>query len=216
LELIINDRVFESCFFSRNTQGTLCQLEIPNQEIRNLYRKIIELWLSNGKGIEWYNEFLNHLLTGNVEGFKDSLGNIMLQTISVHDVSRDPEAFYQGLMIGLTASLDKSDYEKKSNRESGHGRYDIVIIPKDTNKLAIILELKSIKPPKKEKSLEPMLQQEAKKALTQIDKNEYTAELKQRGIKNVLKIGLAFSGKEFHVEAKRELANLEAKTNSLK
>jgi hypothetical protein len=196
------------------SQGTLCQLQIPNQEIRNLYRKIIEQWLSNGKGVQWYNEFLNHLLTGNVEGFKDSLGNIMLQTISVHDISRDPEAFYQGLMIGLTASLDKSDYEKKSNRESGYGRYDIVIIPKDIKKLAIILELKSIKPPKKEKNLESRLQQEAKEALTQIDHNKYTAELKQRGIRNVLKIGLAFRGKEFRVEAKRELADLETRNNS--
>jgi hypothetical protein len=185
-------------------QGTLCQLEIPNQEIRNLYRKIIELWLSNGKGIEWYNEFLKHLLTGNVEGFKDSLSNIMLQTISVHDLAREPEAFYQGLMIGLTASLDKRDYEKKSNRESGYGRYDIAIIPRDINKLAIILELKSVKAPKKEENLKLLLQQEAKEALIQINKNAYSSELKQRGIKNVLKMGLAFCGKDFHVEPKCE------------
>jgi hypothetical protein len=185
-------------------QGTLCQLEIPNQEIRNLYRKIIELWLSNGKGIEWYNEFLNHLLTGNVKGFEDSLSNIMLQTISVHDLAREPEAFYQGLMIGLTASLDKRDYEKKSNRESGYGRYDIVIIPRDINKLAIILELKSVKAPKKGENLKLLLQQEAKEALIQIDKNAYSSELKQRGIKNVLKMGLAFCGKDFYVEPKHE------------
>jgi hypothetical protein len=70
--------------------------------------------------------------------------------------------------------------------------------------------------PKKEKNLEAMLQQEAKKALMQIDHNEYTAELEQRGIKNMLKIRLAFSGKEFHVEAKRELSNLEARNNSTK
>jgi Predicted AAA-ATPase/PD-(D/E)XK nuclease superfamily len=184
-------------------QGTLCQLEIPNQEIRNLYRKIIELWLSNGKGIEWYNEFLKHLLTGNVEGFKDSLSNILLQTISVHDLSREPEAFYQGLMIGLTASLDKRDYEKKSNRE-GYGRYDIVIIPRDINKLAIILELKSVKAPKKEENLKLLLQQDAKEALIQIDKNAYSSELKQRGIKNVLKMGLAFCGKDFYIEPKHE------------
>lgn len=197
-------------------QGTLCQLKIPNQEIRNLYRKIIELWLSNGKGIEWYNEFLNHLLTGNVEGFKDSLSNIMLQTISVNDLAREPEAFYQGLMIGLTASLDKRDYEKKSNRESGYGCYDIAIVPRDTNKLAIILELKSVKVPKKKESLKLLLQQEAKEALVQIDKNVYNSEIKQHGIKNVLKMGLAFSGKEFHVESKREpSSDLQQEVNAL-
>jgi Predicted AAA-ATPase/PD-(D/E)XK nuclease superfamily len=181
------------------SQGTLCQLQIPNQEIRSLYRKIIEQWLSNGKGVEWYNEFLNHLLTGNVKGFEDSLQNIMLQTTSVHDLAREPEAFYQGLMIGLTASLDKRDYEKKSNRESGYGRYDILIVPKDSNNLSIILELKSVKSQKKKENLKLLLQQEAKEALVQIDKNEYSAELKQRGINNVLKIGLAFCGKEFCV-----------------
>jgi hypothetical protein len=185
-------------------QGTLCQLQIPNQEIRSLYRKIIEQWLSNGKGVEWYNEFLDHLLTGNIKGFEDSLQNIMLQTTSVHDLAREPEAFYQGLMIGLTASLDKCQYEKKSNRESGQGRYDILIISKDINKLSIILELKSVKSPKSEENLKLLLQQEAKKALVQIDKNKYSAELKQRGIKNVLKIGLAFCSKEFCVEIKRE------------
>ncbi len=197
-------------------QGTLCQLKIPNLEIRNLYRKIIELWLSNGKGLEWYNEFLNHLLTGNVEKFKDSLSNIMLQTVSVHDLAREPEAFYQGLMIGLTASLDKHDYEKKSNRESGYGRYDIVIIPRDINKLAIILELKSVKAPKKKESLKLLLQQEAKEALVQIDENVYNSEIEQHGIKNVLKMGLAFSGKEFHVESKREPSSgLQQEVNAL-
>jgi hypothetical protein len=180
-------------------QGTLCQLKIPNLEIRYLYRKIIEQWLSNGKGVEWYNEFLHNLLTGNVEEFKSSLHDVMLQTASVHDLAREPEAFYQGLMIGLTASLDKREYEIKSNRESGIGRYDIVIIPKDVDKLAIILELKSVKRPKNEESLTLLLQQEAQAALLQIDKNGYDAELKQRGINHALKMGLAFSGKQFHI-----------------
>lgn len=185
-------------------QGTLCQLQIPNQEIRNLYRKIIEQWLSNGKGILWYNEFLKSLLTGDVDGFKENLKEILLQTISVHDLGHEPEAFYQGFMIGLTASLDKREHEKKSNKESGHGRYDIVIIPKNTRELAIILELKSVTPPKKDVTLATLLQKEAKEALAQIDNKEYHAELKQRGIINVLKLGLAFCGKEFHVESKRE------------
>lgn len=187
-------------------QGTVCQLQIPNLEIRNLYRQIIEQWLSNGKGVQWYNEFLNHLLTGNVDEFKDNLKNILLQTVSVHDVTQEPEAFYQGLMIGLTASLDKHHYEKKSNKESGLGRYDIAIIPKDLSKLSIILELKSVKSPKNENDLESLLQKTAKQALTQIELTEYNAEFKQRGVTNVLKIGLAFSGKKFCVEAKHEVS----------
>jgi hypothetical protein len=79
---------------------------------RRIQRVNIEQWLSNGKGVEWYNECLNHLLTGKVKGFEDSLQNIMLQTTSVHDLAQEPEAFYQGLIIGLTASLDKCQYKK--------------------------------------------------------------------------------------------------------
>lgn len=184
-------------------QGTLCQLQIPNQEIRNLYQKIIEQWLSDGKGVQWYNEFLNHLLTGNIGGFVASLENIMLQTASVHDLAREPEAFYQGLMLGLTASLDKNAYEIKSNKESGLGRYDIIIVPKNSPKLAVVLELKSVKPLQKQENLKSLLEREAELAIVQIDKNEYGSELKQRGITDVLKIGLAFSGKQFHVASLR-------------
>ncbi len=186
-------------------QGTLCQLQIPNQEIRNLYRHIIEQWLSNGKGIEWYNQFLQDLLTGNVAGFEEGLRDIMLQTASVHDLAREPEAFYQGLMLGLTASLDKNHYEKKSNRESGYGRYDIAIIPKDTSKLAILLELKSVKAAKKdnEEDLDERLQKEARLALEQIENHAYQAELQQRGLQDILNIGLAFCGKTFQMAVKR-------------
>lgn len=180
-------------------QGLICQLQIPNLEIRNLYRKIIETWFSDGKGVLWYNEFLNHLLTGNIEKFSENLHDIMVQTASVHDLAREPEAFYQGLMLGLTASLDKNDYEIKSNKESGYGRYDIIIIPKNLQKLAIILELKSVKTTKKDESLQALLKQEAELALLQINKKEYHAELKQRGLINILNIGLAFSGKQFYV-----------------
>lgn len=184
-------------------QGTLCKLQIPNQEIWNLYQKIIEQWLTNGKGVLWYNQFLNYLLTGNIEGFTESLENILLQTASVHDLAREPEAFYQGLMLGLVASLNKNEYEIKSNKESGLGRYDIIIIPKDLHKLAIVLELKSVKTEKKEEELKSLLQQEAELALLQIDKKEYIAEFKQRGLTKALKIGLAFSSKQFHVEANK-------------
>jgi hypothetical protein len=180
-------------------QGTICELKIPNKEIRSLYRKIIEQWLSGGEGVEWYNKFLNYLLSGDIENFKYSLKNVMEQTVSCHDLAHQPEAFYQGLMIGLTASLDKNEYEKKSNRESGLGRYDITIIPKNTNKLGIILELKSVKASKNSKNLTALLEKEAIGALQQINNNTYIAELQQRGISKILKIGLAFSGKTFYL-----------------
>ena len=99
---------------------------------------------------------------------------------------------------------NQKQYELKSNRESGLGRYDIAIIPRDTKKIGIILELKSVMPPKASKRtigkvLDDLLVGEAQKALKQINDKQYTIDLIQRGIINIVKIGLAFCGKEFRV-----------------
>lgn len=178
-------------------RGTLCQVLIPNREVRSLYQQIIEQWLSDGKGIDWYNEFLESLLCGEMRTFTERLENILLQTISYHDIARQPEAFYQGLMIGLTASLNKNHYQIKSNRESGHGRYDIIIMPKDLRQLGIIIELKSVESDNNREKLMQSLKQEAQQALAQINNKNYDSELKQHGLTRWLKIGLAFSGKQF-------------------
>lgn len=187
-----------------NDQGTTCQLKIPNMEVRNLYRQIIEQWLSNGKGVDWYNEFLQALLTGDTETFGDYLHDIMLQTISYYDIAHQPEAFYQGLMIGLTASLDKNHYQLKSNKESGNGRYDIMMIPRDLQQLGIVIELKSVKPVSDENQLKQQLEQEAQQALQQINSKNYDSEFKQQGLTQWLKIGLAFSGKHFCIVEARQ------------
>ena len=146
-------------------QGILCQLTVPNQEIRNLYRKIIEQWLSNGSGAPWYNAFMNHLLEGNVAAFEHDLQHILEQTISYHDTAQQPESFYHGFMLGITASLyNRPHYETKSNRESGHGRYDYMILSRDLKKLTIILEFKTVK-----KNATPSdMRKAAKTALIQI------------------------------------------------
>jgi Predicted AAA-ATPase/PD-(D/E)XK nuclease superfamily len=185
--------------YKRTDQGPLCQLVIPNREIRNLYRGIIEQWLSNGFGVEWYNQFLQHLLNGDMAAFDRSLKHILEQTISSHDVSKAPESFYHGLMIGLTASLyGRSDYETKSNRESGYGRYDYMILSRDLNKPTILFEFKKIiLPESKLEEANVLLNKSAQEALKQIDTRAYLAEVKQRGIKNILKISISFSGKRF-------------------
>ncbi len=189
-------------------RGPLCQLSIPNREIRNLYLVIIEQWLSNGYGILWFDQFLGHLLKGEMDHFQRGLGHIMEQTISVHDVAKEPEAFYHGLMIGLTANLGGGkDYETRSNRESGYGRYDYLILSRDPQKLSVILEFKQVALPANKKNPEKdqiLLDKAAIEALQQINTQAYFAELKQRGLKNILKIGLAFSGKRFGMAYERE------------
>ncbi|MBF0361029.1 MAG: AAA family ATPase [Oligoflexia bacterium] len=180
--------------------GTICTLEIPNKEIYGLYRSMIKSWLSSTRSINWYNEFLKNLLVGNTIKFAENLEIIFTQIVSVRDFGREPEIFYHGLMLVLVASIDSKLYEISSNRESGHGYHDIMIIPKDENKLGIILELKSVsKIPKKEQLITSALKKSAKEALVQIDKKKYVAGMRQRGIKKVVKIGIAFAGKRLQV-----------------
>jgi hypothetical protein len=176
-------------------QGFKCTLDIPNKEVLSLYRQMIKQWLSSGKSTSWYNQFLENLLQGKIAEFAEDLKDVMLQIVSVHDVAKEPEAFYHGLMLGLTASLDPKQYAIKSNKESGLGRYDIVIIPYDINQQAIILELKRAKSKWR-------LERAAQTALIQIETLNYISEIKQRGIKNLTQIGLAFYGKEFRIKAK--------------
>lgn len=193
--------------FTYNAMGEMiCECAIPNFEVKALYCNIIENWLSDGSGTLWYQNFLTYLLSGNIAKFEENFGRVLAQTISVYDVAHNPEAFYHGFMLGLAAGLDQKQYEVKSNRESGDGRYDIAIIPKSLLKPAIILEIKSVEPPKVAKSkvanlLDKQLKLEAQKALKQINRNHYVNELMQRGFANFVKIGLAFSGKEFKLKS---------------
>lgn len=180
-------------------QGKLVQLSIPNREVANLYRQIIEQWLSDSHGIEWFNQFIDSLLTGKLDQFKQHLTSVITQITSYHDFAQEPEAFYQGLMLGFTASLHGTDtYEIKSNRKSGLGRFDIMLRPKDVSKLEIILELKSSATSKN-------LDIVAKEAVQQIDKKQYIDEFKQHGTQKVLKIGIGFCGKLFELHAVEEL-----------
>ena len=150
------------------------------------------------------------MLQGNIEKFAENFGRVLYQTISIYDVAHNPEAFYHGFMLGLVAGVDQKQYEVKSNRESGAGRYDIAIMPKDSAKCAIILEIKSVILPKlskrqHEKFLTTTLTKGAQQALAQINRNKYIVELTQRGATNIIKIGLAFSGKEFRVISEKHV-----------
>jgi len=183
-----------------------CQLMIPNLEVKSLYQDMVEQWLTplESGSLTWHKEFLDYLLSGNVVKFTENLQHILQYNVSFHDTAKNPEIFYHGLFLGFLASINQNTYEIKSNRESGFGRYDIVIIPKDLAELAIIIELKKI-----DSSEETKLLAGAEAALKQIDTKDYLSEFRQRGLNNVLKIGLAFCGKEFKLlNEKTQLKNI--------
>jgi len=125
--------------------------------------------------------FHHRLLTGNVEAFEDKLQQVLLQTLSSWDVATNRyEAFYHGFVLGLIAGVPVT-HEVRSNKESGRGRYDVVIIPKDPKQLGIILEFKFVDD-------ETELDTAAQTTLQQIDQRGYDAEFQQRGIQKLLKI----------------------------
>ena len=118
----------------------------------------------------------------------------MDRTISFYDGGA--EGFYHGLMLGLIALMD-NQYKIKSNRESGYGRYDVCLIPREKRYPGIILELKW-----KEKLDEKALQSLAEDALKQIETLRYDSEMKEDGITEILELGIAFSGKKVSVKIK--------------
>ena len=182
-------------------EGFYCELSIPNREIHCLYCLLIKTWLRGEKKPEWYKEFIENLLVGKTENFEADLKIILENIVSSHDVAN--EKFYHGLVLGFLSTL--KNYEIKSNRESGRGRYDIAVIPNDSQALGLLFELKNIK---KTASNATLIKQ-AKKALQQIDDKNYVAEFKQRGILKVLKIALVFKGKDFQLKYVEENLKLE-------
>src|SRR3990167_9483514 len=169
-------------------------LTIPNHEIMTLFEDCIMHWfVSKGQGTQ-YNELLQSLVELNTEFFESTLQELLLQTASYFDTTgRNPEKFYHGLVLGMLIQL-KDTYLVQSNRESGLGRYDVMLIPHDLARPAIIMEFKVTQ---KSETLETA----AQNALTQIHTKNYAATLHQRGITRILVMGLAFQGKQVHVQS---------------
>ena len=182
-------------------------IKIPNKEILEMFSEMfIEIYF---KDSETFLDMTDALTTGNIEKFKFELNKILLENIGIFDViGIYKEQFYHGLMLGLILML-KNEYEISSNNFSGKGRYDLLLKPKNIfeRKEGIIIELKAINIDNlklnSEKIHEKLLS-ECEVSLNQIEEKEYTSILKNAGIDNILKIGIAFFGKEFEVKFERE------------
>lgn len=175
---------------------TVCTLKIPNEEIITFFEKAILLWFKAGIGSDKFDRMLSCLISGDVETFTELFQGILISNMSYFDVKKqDPERVYHAFVLGMLISLLDS-YEVKSNKESGIGRYDVMIIPKDLSKLGIVIEFKVAK------AGEKSLKKSAKDALKQIETKHYIQELNDREIKNKLLIGMSFRKKRMAVEYK--------------
>jgi len=167
-------------------------LRIPNKEIRKYFGN---MFLNRFFGTEVKtNILIKALENGDIKKFEKTLGEIMINMLSHFDLDKEMEKIYQVFMIGLVGFL-MGKYEIISNDESGYGRYDLAIIPIKSNEKAYLMEFKISKTKKG-------MEERAQKALKQIDEKKYDTKLKARGIKNILKIGVAFYGKEVKVVCK--------------
>lgn len=174
----------------------LCEVSIPNREIAAVYKSEILSHLLQVGAISRgaANEIAESIYANDIKKLQRAIADYMDKSISFYDSGN--ESFYHGLVLGLIALMD-NQYRIKSNRESGDGRYDISMFPRDGKNPGIIMELKS------EKGLnEKELDSLAAKALGQIQQKRYDVEMRAEGIENILKIGIAFSGK--HVKMKTE------------
>ena len=164
-------------------------LRIPNKEIRKYFGN---MFLNRFFGTEVkINILIKALEKGDIKKFEKTLGEIMINMLSHFDLDKEMEKIYQVFMIGLVGFL-MGKYEIISNDESGYGRYDLAIIPIKSNEKAYLMEFKISKTQKG-------MEERAQKALKQIDEKKYDTKLKARGVKNILKIGVAFYGKEVKV-----------------
>ena len=173
---------------SKNTYN----LKIPNREIRSYFG---DLFLNRFFGTEVKtNTLIKALENGDIRKFEKTLSEIMINMLSHFDLDSEMEKIYQVFMIGLVGFL-MGRYEIISNNESGYGRYDLAMIPIKSNEKAYLMEFKISK-------TEKGMRAKAEEALKQIDKKKYDTRLKARGIKNILKIGIAFYGKSVKVVSK--------------
>ena len=174
----------------------LCEVSIPNREIAAVYKsEILSHFLQIGAITRTTaNKIAESLYANDYKKLQSAVAEYMDKSISFYDGGA--EGFYHGLMLGLIALMD-NQYKIKSNRESGDGRYDVCLIPREKRYPGIILELKW------EKGLgEAALDSLADEALVQIDALRYDSEMKEDGIIDILKFGIAFSGKKVSVKTK--------------
>jgi len=172
-----------------------CRLAVPNTEVKYIFDNIVSSWINESYRVDRLGVLLSSLTSGDIRLFEELFSEFVLETLSFYDLSRrNEEAVYHAFLLGILISLD--DYEVISNRESGLGRVDIILLHKeDRDKLAIIMELKSIN-----KFREKDKDEALTNALIQIDEKRYEVEVKRRGYNNILKMGVVFDGKRVWVK----------------
>jgi hypothetical protein len=180
-----------------NTEKLYCQLAIPNREVRKIYVEVIERWLAEKFADRKLQLMLNAFTAGDTPRFERLLREMVMQIFSCHNLGNESEKVYHAFIIGLLVWLGNR-YEIKSDRESGYGRYDVMLIPRDPHAAGIIIEFKKVNTKRGETKDRALA-----KAFQQIEEKNYAAELQQRGIQQIRKLAVVFKGKQVWVKERR-------------
>lgn len=167
-------------------------LSIPNLEVKTTYTRIIGRYFSNKIENRKLEIMLKALLDGEIDVFEEIFADYVVKSMSFFDTAEEPEKVYHAFVMGLLLWITPQ-YQVKSNRESGYGRYDIMIIPEDKDTLGFIIEFKKVR-------RNETLESATASALKQIETQKYETELVQRGIKNYKKLAIVFKGKDVTIK----------------
>ncbi len=175
---------------AREEEQGFYQLKIPNKEVYSFFQEsFIQKFLGN---VTNFSALVVALTEKNWNRFEELLQTVLLNSLSYFDMSMEEEKIYHVFMIGLLSILQEH-YYIHSNRESGYGRYDISMEPKEKNRAGFLLECKIAKS-------EEELEKKANEALLQIQEKRYDTEMKERGIQEIVKLGIAFYGKKVKIK----------------
>ena len=178
-----------------NIAEGIYKVKLPNYEIKLLFSQIIDDWFRNKVIGNDLKSILKDLITLNLKEYEKKFNILVREMFSYMDVGENTaENFYHAFVLGMLVGL-KDSYYVNSNRESGIGRYDIMLEPKDKNGNSFIMEFKVMED-MEEKTIEETIEN-AKK---QIEEKGYEQNLKERGFKNITKMVYAFKGKEVKME----------------
>jgi len=186
-----------------NLNRNLYAVKVPNYEVNILFKNIFLFWLNTQVKLqqELLSQTTKYLINNQIDKFETGFKQIIGDTFSYYDTNPNPEKIYQAYLLGLLAIVG-DDYLIKSNRESGDGRYDILLIPHDKNRYGIVMELKQIPKQKKTEKkdvFKKRINDKIEEAQNQIEQNLYYKELIDNQITKIIKLPVVFVGKEPYI-----------------